>query len=78
MFNWFSPSKSPTPSEWAVLMWAFVVLLILAGVAGLIISAFVPPEKHELALELAHYGFRSLGVGLVLGVGLWAFRRFVD
>ena len=75
---WPIPSKPPTPSEWAVLVWAFVVLLILAGVAGLIVSAFAPPEKHELAVELARYGLRSLGVGLALGVGLWAFRRFVD
>ena len=47
-------------------------------VSGLIVSAFAPPEKHELAVELARYGLRSLGIGLVLGVGLWAFRRFVD
>ena len=76
--SWPIPSKPPTPSEWAVLMWAFVILLILAGMAGLIVSLAAPPEKHELAVEIAHYGLGSVGIGVGLGVALWIVRRLVD
>lgn len=78
MFGWFSPSQPPTPSEWAVLFWGFVVLLVLAGLAGLTLSCFVPPEQHELAVRLAHYGLRSLLAGIGLGVAVWLVRRFID
>lgn len=46
MFNWFLPSKPPSHSEWAVLFWAFVVLLVLAGLTGITFGYLAPPEKH--------------------------------
>jgi hypothetical protein len=75
---WPIPSKPPTPSEYAVLIWAFVVLLVLAGLIGLAVSFSAPPEKHELAVALAHYSLGSLAVAIVIGFVLWLFRRFVD
>ena len=78
MFFWPFPSKGPTPSEWAVLMWAFVVLLVLAGLVGLAVSWSASPEKHEVAVALAHYSVWTLVIGLGLGLAVWLVRRFID
>ena len=76
MLDWLFPSRPPTPSEWAVLLWAFVVLLILAGMVALATSFFV--EDRKLAVELAKYGLRTLAVGAGIGLTTWLVRRFVD
>ena len=78
MWDWIFPSKPPTPSEWAVLIGSLVILLILAGLAGLVMSFLAPQEKNELAIECARYGFLSLGAGLGIGVVLWIVRWSVD
>lgn len=76
--NWLLPSKPPSPSEWAVLFWAFVVLLVLAGLTGVTLSFLAPPEKHEVAVALARYGWRTLAAGLGLGLVVWLVRRWLD
>ena len=75
---WLIPSKPPTPSEYAVLFYAFSILSMLAGIIGLVVSFSAPPEKHEVALALAHYSFWALGIGTVVGFGVWLVRRLID
>jgi hypothetical protein len=75
MLDWLFPSKPPTSSEWAVLLWAFVVLL-LAGAAALVLSFFA--EDRRIAVGLATYGVRTLAVGAGIGLMVWLVRRFVD
>jgi len=76
MPDWLIPSKPPTSSEWAVLLWAFVVLLLLAGAAALVLSFFA--EDRRIAVGLATYGVRTLAVGIGIGLMVWLVRRFVD
>ncbi len=78
MFNWFLPSKPPSHSEWAVLFWTFVALLVLAGLTGITFGYLAPPEKHEVAVALLRYGWRMLGLGLGLGLVVWLVRRWLD
>jgi hypothetical protein len=75
---WPFTSKETTPSEWAVLLYAFCVLLVLAGSAGLVVSIFASAEKHELAVALAYHSLWSLGAGLIIGFGVWLVRRLLD
>ncbi len=75
---WLIPTRPPTSSEWAVLFWAIVVLLVLAGLAGLIASLLAPAEKHAVAVALAHISLWILGTGVVLGVVNWLVRRLID
>jgi hypothetical protein len=72
------PSKKPTPSEWAVLFYSFCILLIVAGIAGLSVSLFAPPEKHEIAVALARHSSLLLASGLVIGGCAWFVRRWLD
>ena len=78
MFDWPIPSKPPTPSEWAVLLWAFIILLVLGGLVGLIVSFSAPPEKHEVAVALAHYSIWTIVAGIGIGFALWVIRRLMD
>jgi hypothetical protein len=75
---WPFPSRETTPSEWAVLLYGFCVLLVLAGLAGLITSFCAPSDKHELAVALAHHSLVAMGMGLVIGFGVWLVRRLLD
>ena len=75
---WLIPSKPPTPSEYAVLLYAFSILAILAGLVGLVVSFNSPLEKHAAALALERYSFWALGTGMVFGFGVWLVRRLID
>jgi hypothetical protein len=72
------PSRTPTPSEYAVLLVAFLVLLILAGVVALVLAFTVAADKPQISAELIHYGSWSAGLGVFFAVSLWLVRRFVD
>jgi len=76
MLDWLIPSRPPTPSEWAVLFWAFVALLIVSGLVAVIASFFA--ENPKIAVELVKYGARTLTVGVGIGAATWLVRRFVD
>jgi len=76
VLDWLFPSRPPTPSEWAVLFWAFVTLLIVAGLVALVASFFA--EDRKIAVELVKYGVRTLAVGAGIGLTTWLVRRFVD
>ena len=78
MFNWLLPSKPPSGSEWAVLFWAFVALLVLAGLAGITGGILASPEQPEVAAALLRYGGRMLGLGLGLGLVVGLVRRWLD
>ena len=72
------PSRTPTPSEYAVLLVAFLTLLILAGIVALVLGFSVAADKPELSAELIHHGSWLLGLGVFFSVALWLFRRFID
>ncbi len=72
------PSRETTPAEYAVLVVFASVFFIVVGVIALVVAWRAPVEKHELAVALAHRGFWSLGIGLVIAVGYWLFRSLKD
>jgi hypothetical protein len=74
----WSPSKRPTPSEYAVIAVVISGALILLGTVALIAAFRAPPEKHGVALRLVHYGGWSLGIGLFVGFMFWLARRLMD
>jgi hypothetical protein len=71
------PSKSPTPSEYAVIA-VCISGLIIVSVAGLVVALFAPPQKHAVAAALTHYAGWSLGIGVFVGLAYWLVRRFTD
>jgi len=75
--SWY-PSRTPTPSEYAVLLVAFLILLILAGGVALVLGFTVAADKPELAAELTQYGAWTMGIGVFLAVAVWLVRRFLD
>jgi uncharacterized membrane protein YozB (DUF420 family) len=53
-------------------------VFIILGIVALVAAFRAPPEKHELAVALAHRGLWSIGIGAGIGVVYWLFRRFKD
>jgi L-asparagine transporter-like permease len=72
------PTKRPTPTEYGVIAILFSVIFIILGIIALVVAFRAPPEKHELAVALAHRGFWSIGIGVAIGVGYWLIRRLKD
>ena len=70
------PTKRPTRAEFAVIVVFFSFLFMVLGIVALLVALRAAPEKHELAVALARYGWRSLGFGVVLGIAFWLVRRF--
>jgi hypothetical protein len=71
----FLPSKKPTPSEYAVLVVAGALVFLVLGTIALVCAVRAPESKHEAALALAHLGFWCLGIGSVIGLAYWLYRR---
>lgn len=78
MFWIFPPSKSPTPSEYVVLIFFIAAIFIILGVVGLIIGFRAAPEKHDMAAALEFRGAICLGIGLLIIFACWLYRQFVD
>ena len=72
------PSKPPTPGEYAVIAWLIAGSLIALGLVALFFAFRAPPEKHEIAVNLAHGGLWSLGLGLGTAGIYWLVRRIFD
>ena len=70
------PTKRPTRAEFAVLVVCFSALCIVLGLVALVVAFRAAPEKHDLAVALAHYGWRTLILGVVIGMAFWLVRRF--
>jgi hypothetical protein len=78
MFWFFPPSKKPTPSEYAVLVWFVCAVFIIVGIVALVVGLRAPEGKHDLAVALESRGALSSGVGLAIAAGYWLYRRWVD
>ena len=78
MFWFFPPSKKPTPSEYAVLVWFVCAVFIIVGIVALAVGLRAPESKHDLAVALESRGALSLGIGLAIAAGYWLYRRWVD
>ena len=52
--------------------------LIALGFVALIVAFRAPPEKHEIAVALAHYGCWSLGIGFFIVFAFWLVRRLTE
>ena len=78
MFDFFPPTRKPTPSEYAVLVVFVAAAFIVVGVVALVVAFRAPAEKHDLAVELTYRGTWSLGIGVAIVVAYWLFRRFKD
>jgi hypothetical protein len=70
-----SPTKPPTPSEYAVIVITIAGLLIAFGAVALALAFRAGPEKHEMAIALEHRGFWSLELGVGIAGLFWLFRR---
>lgn len=78
MFWFFPPSKKPTPSEYAVLVWFACALFVIVGIVALAVGFRASEGKHELAVALEFRGALFLGIGLAIAAGYWLYRRCVD
>ena len=74
----FPPSKKPTPSEYAVLVWFVCAIFIIVGTAVLVIGFRAPEDKHDVAVALESRGAWCLGIGIAIAAGYWLYRRLVD
>ena len=71
-----SPTKSPTPAEYAVIALVVAGLLIIFGAIGLTTGLLAVPEKAETSAALTKLGAASLGLGLFVAVAYWVIRRW--
>jgi hypothetical protein len=78
MFWFFLPSRKPTPSEYAVLVWFVCAGFIIVGIAAIVVGLRAPESKHDLAIALEFRGACCLGIGLAIAAGYWLYRRLVD
>jgi hypothetical protein len=69
-------TKRPTPSEYAVIAVVISGGLIVLGAIALIVALRAPASKHDAAISLMHYGFWSLGIGILIAFAFWLVRRF--
>ena len=74
----FRPSKSPTPSEYSVIVWCLSAVFCTAGIVALVVGIRAPEEKKCLAVAVESIGIWSFGLGVAIAVGHWLYRRFVD
>lgn len=72
------PTKRPTPTEYGVIVVLLSAIFIILGIMALVVAFRAPPEKHDLAVALAHRGLWSIGIGVAIGVLYWLIRRFKD
>jgi len=76
--RWPYPSREPTPSEYAVLVWFAAAVFIILGIVAMVIGLRAPAEQHEAAIALEHRGAWCLVVGSgILGL-YWLYRRLKD
>jgi hypothetical protein len=78
MFEIFPPSKKPTPSEYAVLVWFACLLFVVMGIVLLVVGIRAPADKHDLAVALETRGAWCIGIGLGIAFLYWLYRRLVD
>ena len=77
--NWIpTPSKKPTPSEYAVLVWFVAIVFIILGVVAIVIAMRAPAENHDLAVQLEYRGAWCIGIGLGIVFVHWLFRRLTN
>ena len=72
------PSKKPTPAEYVVIVVGSSILLIGFGVVALVFAMRAPADKHEMTVALTHRGLWCLGIGIVIALGYWLYRRLKD
>ena len=70
-----TPSKPPTPSEYAVLAVGLSVLLIGIGVCGFAYAWLGAPARPELVVMLVSISAASTGLGLIVAAAYWLVRR---
>jgi len=72
------PTKPPTGSEYAVIVWLIAGLLMAFGIAAFVIGFRAPPQKHGVAIALEHCALWSFGLGVGIGAIYLLFRRLTD
>jgi len=72
------PSRETTPAEYAVLVVFGAAFFIIVGVIALVMAFRAAPEKHDMAVALAHRGLWSIGLGVAIAIAYWLFRRLRD
>ena len=72
------PSREPTPSEYAVLVWFVSLVFIVFGIVALVMGLRAPPEKHDVAIALEQRGAWCLVIGLGVQFLYWLYRRLVN
>lgn len=78
MFDFFLPSRKPTPSEYAVLVVFVSLALIILGIVAIVVGFREPASQHDLAVELEYRGAWCLGIGIAIGFGFWLVRRIME
>jgi len=69
------PTKRTTPEQYAVILFSIGSVLVVLGMIALVAGFRAPESKHEMAEELIHRGWWSLGLGCFVFVVLWTVRR---
>ena len=68
--------KPPTPTEWRVAVRLVQVLLLLGGLGSLSYSRTIGDPSYESLLWAL--GITGVALASLIGVGIWAHRRFLE
>ena len=74
-------TKPSTGSWWVALIWFFVVLLVAGSVTAFCIARHVhgeSPPRPELVSQAMSIGYRLGGLALLLVIGWFVARRWLD
>jgi hypothetical protein len=66
--------ERPTPEQWQVAAWMFIVALASLGSVGLWFAFQAPPAKADIARQLLWIGIASWSLAFVV----WAFKRGIE
>jgi hypothetical protein len=67
-------SKRPTPEEWQIVAWMFIVVLAGLGSVGLWYAFQAPQDKADIARQVMWIGIASW----LLAMFTWGFKRGVE
>ena len=72
------PDKPTPPSVFLLVVALAAMALFAAGIYLIYLSFGQPPEKLELAMQARRFGIWLVAGSTLVGIGVLAWRRYID
>ena len=71
---WYRQIERPTPEQWQLAAWMFIVALAGIGSVALWYAFQATPDKSDIATQLTQLGITSWGAA----AGVWGIKRGIE